>query len=54
MKFRIKTTKKENRVHLVRLNCVCELTKLIKLFFPELIPLLGKIPGIRIMSLISA
>ena len=44
---RIKTTRKEARQQLEQLNLACELVKLIRHFFPGLIPLLKQLPDPR-------
>ena len=47
----IKTTRKESRKHLEQFKLVCELAKLIRHFFPDLIPLLKQLPDPRVISL---
>jgi len=53
MKERTKVTRKEAREHLEQLNLACELTRLIRHFFPDLIPLLRKLPNLRHQSYIT-
>ncbi len=50
----IKITRKETREHLVEFKLACELAKLIRHFFPDLLPLLKQIPGTRVILLILA
>ena len=50
---RIKIRRKEVREHLEQLNLACELAKLIRHFFPDLLPLLKQIPDPRNQSYIT-
>lgn len=50
---RIKIRRKEAREHLAQFNLVCELTKLIRHFFPVLLPLLKQLPDPRNQSYIT-
>lgn len=52
MKAKIKVTRKETRKQLEQLNLACELSKLIKHFFPDLFPLLKRLPDPRHQSYI--
>ena len=53
MKAKIKVTRKEARNRLEQLNLACELSKLINHFFPDLLPLLRKLPDPRHQSYIT-
>ena len=46
----IKITRKDTREHLEQLKIACELAKLIRHFFPDLVPLLKKLPDPRNQS----
>ena len=50
---RIKIRRKEAREHLAQFNLACELTKLIRHFFPDLLPLLKQLPDPRHQSYIT-
>ena len=50
---RIKTTRKEAREHLEQFQLACELFKLIRHFFPDLLPLLKRLPDPRHQSYIT-
>lgn len=49
----MKITRKESREHLAQLNLACELVRLIRHFFPDLLPLLKQIPDPRNQSYIT-
>lgn len=53
MKERTRVTRKEAREQLEQLNLACELARLIRHFFPDLIPLLREIPDPRHQSYIT-
>lgn len=53
MKVKIKTKRKETRERLAQLNFACELLKLMRHFFPDLLPLLKKILDPRNQSYIT-
>ena len=50
---RIKTTRKEAREHLGQFHLACELAKLIRHCFPDLLPLLKQVPDSRHQSYIT-
>ena len=50
---RIKIRRKEAREHLEQFNLACELTRLIRHFFPDLLPLLKQLPDPRHQSYIT-
>ena len=50
---RIKIRRKEAWEHLAQFNLACELTKLIRHFFPDLLPLLKQLPDPRHQSYIT-
>ena len=50
---RIKITRKEVREHLEQFKLACELARLIRHFFPDLVPLLKQIPDPRNQSYIT-
>jgi len=50
---RIKATRKETREHLGQLNLACELARLIRHFFPDLLPLLKGLPDHRNQSYLT-
>lgn len=50
---RIKIRRKEAREHLAQFHRACELTKLIRHFFPDLLPLLKQLPDPRHQSYIT-
>jgi len=49
----MKLTRKETRKHLEQFHLACELTKLIRHFFPDLMPLLRQLPDPRNQSYIT-
>ncbi len=51
--MRIKITRKEAREHLEQFKLACELARLIRHFFPDLVPLLKQIPDPRNQSYIT-
>ena len=53
MKERTRVTRKEAREHLQQLNLACELARLIRHFFPDLIPLLRELPDLRHQSYVT-
>lgn len=53
MKQRTRVTRKEAGEHLGQLNLACELAKLIRHFFPDLIPLLRELPDLRHQSYVT-
>lgn len=53
MKKRIKIKRKETRKHLEQFNLACELVKLIRHFFPDLLPMLKQLPDTRNQSYIT-
>ena len=50
---RIKTTRKEAREHLRQLNLACELARLLRHFFPGLLPMLKELPDHRNQSYVT-
>lgn len=50
---RIKIRRKEAREHLAQFNLACELARLIRHFFPDLLPLLKQLPDSRHQSYIT-
>lgn len=50
---RIKTTRKEARERLGQLNLACELARLLRHFFPDLLPMLKELPDHRNQSYIT-
>ena len=50
---RIKITRRQAREHLGQFKLACELAKLIRHFFPDLIPLLKQVPDPRNQSYIT-
>lgn len=53
MKERMRVTRKEAREYLGQLNLACELARLIRHFFPDLIPLLRELPDPRHQSYVT-